>query len=477
MRQYELATSQLDELQRQQRASMGRPDSTLECALAEAHASCEALRSLVETADKAPPAPSAAKFPAFKSLVRAIPRGHVVISINILNRGTAVVCVGRSDAGKIWTSTRLESALDGAHLQELVLGNVEALPRASSPDDIPDAPLGWAAGTRNKTPELWQRTLRHVVKELGARLWPMIESAIEGRTRRLILMPGAGFAVLPLHAGLLANGMRAQDCFEIRYAPSLSLFQRASRLAPVRLPHSLGQLIPLSPDLPFAALQAVRVLRHLGGTQQARVEGLKATPDAALALLASPGIFHFTGNGAFNSNQPLRSELVCAGEGGDGQGLLTVRMMLERAEQLRCNLAILPGCESGRVEPADLMHDSLGLPGALLAAGCGGVLATFWPVRDLVASLVLDHTLETWRAGSVTLPGALARATRWLRDATTEKVCERLAVWREDNPEFAPLLDTTMDELRQRARAQPFANETEWAAFHLVGNPELPRKP
>ena len=71
----------------------------------------------------------------------------------------------------------------------------------------------------------------------------------------------------------------------------------------------------------------------------------------------------------------------------------------------------------------------------------------------------------------------LARATRWLRDATTEKVCERLAVWREDNPEFAPLLDATMDELRQRARAQPFANETEWAAFHLVGNPELPRKP
>jgi CHAT domain-containing protein len=156
--------------------------------------------------------------------------------------------------------------------------------------------------------------------------------------------------------------------------------------------------------------------------------------------------------------------------------LLTVRMLIERAEHLRCNLAILSACESGRVEAADLMNDALGLPGALLTAGCGGVIATFWPVRDLVASLVLDQTFETWRAGCVTLPVALARATRWLRDATTEKVCARLAAWREENPEFASLLETAMEGLRQRGRPRPFADEIEWAAFHVVGNPELPRE-
>jgi CHAT domain-containing protein len=153
-----------------------------------------------------------------------------------------------------------------------------------------------------------------------------------------------------------------------------------------------------------------------------------------------------------------------------------VRRLIERAEQARCERAILSACETGRVEASDALNDALGLSGALLAAGCGGVMATFWPVRDLAACLVLDRTLEIWNTERGPLPTVLAAATRWLREATADSLVERLNLWERDHPDYAPLLDDYIGRLATYQRRPPFEDEINWAPFHLVGNPELPRR-
>jgi CHAT domain-containing protein len=196
---------------------------------------------------------------------------------------------------------------------------------------------------------------------------------------------------------------------------------------------------------------------------RAPLTGTSAIPDAVLALFAQQEIVHFCGHGSFDTHEPLQSRLHCATDPGSQSHLLTVRALLEQSTPLRCRLALLSACESGRVEATDLLDDALGLPGALLTAGCRGVIATLWRVDDLAACLLVDEAMRVWRDDAVTLSAALARAARWLRKASGAALAERVQSWHVDSAVPQSL----------RSQERPFADEIYWAAFHLTGLPEL----
>jgi tetratricopeptide (TPR) repeat protein len=459
MRRYESVLDRVDALRRQRRAAIATPDAKLAVELARAQAELEALRATIDAARAdAPPAQFDA--PRFDELVAALPRGCAAVYLCITNRGLGVACAGRDAAGDAWSAAALEPAFTRHDLSALVLGDSERWRNARTFDDIPDHALGWALVVHAEHPALWQRALAHVCRVLGARVWPAIERALDRRGERLILLPGAGFSVLPLHAALLADGGRAQDRFDTRYAPSLRLLARASRGAPLSAQPALGQAVDPTGDLPFAVLEARCVAARMTDSPRAAASGAQATPDAVLQLFAQQELVHFCGHGGFDAHEPLQSRLHCATDPRTQARLLTVRTLLEQAKPLACRLAVLSACDSGRVDATDLLDDALGLPGALLTAGCRGVIATLWRVNDLAACLLVDEAIRVWREERVTLSAALARAARWLREASGAQIAERLEGWNADGD---PL----------RAQPRPFADELHWAAFHLTGLPEL----
>jgi tetratricopeptide (TPR) repeat protein len=467
MRRYEEALDRVDELQGRRRLAIAADDAALAAELARATADRDALQSQIDAAREPPTAP-AIDAPDFDTLVRTVPRGHAAVYLLIANQGLGVVCAGRDDAGTPWTMATIDTGFTRADLSNLVHGDAQAWRRARTPDEVPDAALGWAIVTQVADENLWQRALAHVCGTLGRCVWPAIERALQDRSTRLLLLPGAGFAALPLHAALRSDGTRAQDRYEIRYAPSLRLLAHASRGAPLSSQPSLGQAVNPTGDLPFSAVEAERVAAHLQpGACQARV-GEAATPAAVLQLFATQEVVHFGGHGSFDFQQPLRSRLHCAADPRASTHLLTARQLLELERPMQCRLALLSACESGRVEAADLLDDALGLPGALMTAGCRGAVATLWRVGDLAACLQVDEAMRLWRTQGLSLPAAFARAARWLREARGSALADRLGGW--------PLAETpALSAARAllRADARPFADERHWAAFCVHGLPEV----
>lgn len=467
MRHYEAALDRLDELRHRRRATIGDADAALAAELARTAADRDALQAQIDAA-REPSPPLAFEAPDVDALVGVLPRGHAAVYLVIANEGLGIACAGRDDAGVAWSATAIDPGFSRSDLSNLVLGDPSAWRSARSLDEVPDTALGWALVTEVPDAALWRRALMMVCRTLGDRVWPAIERVLAGRSRRLLLLPGAGFAMLPLHAARLADGTRVLDRYELRFAPSLRLLAHAGRGGALPAQPTLGQAIDPTGDLAFAQLEGQRVALRVAPRECAARPGAAATPQAVLQLFFECDIVHFGGHGSFDPAEPLLSRLHCAGDPRTQDHLLTVRRLLEQARPLQCRLALLSACESGRVEAADLLDDALGLPGALMTAGCRGVLATLWRVDDLAACLLVDETLRVWRGEGGSLPAALAAAARWLREASGARVAERLRGW---NPGDSAAVRQALAWLP--AQPQPYADERHWAAFCVHGLPEI----
>jgi CHAT domain-containing protein len=222
-------------------------------------------------------------------------------------------------------------------------------------------------------------------------------------------------------------------------------------------------------DLPFADAEATAATNAWLGGRLAPLRGPAAQPSAVLRLLNASDVLHFAGHGAFVPDDPLESHLLCA-PGTSGE-LVTLRMLLETGSALRTRVIMLSACETGRVAAEDALNDQLGLPGGLLAAGASAVLATFWPVGDLAAALVLSQTIAIWGREPVTLETALGRAQTWLRTQATAGVVRR---WLDEQHTEDAATREGLDDARESLAGLSedsllFTDEYSWAAFHVSG--------
>lgn len=157
-----------------------------------------------------------------------------------------------------------------------------------------------------------------------------------------------------------------------------------------------------------AAGPAVIVADPTGELPSAQAEGrwlADRLPDAVAfvgpsgtskAALAGAGLLHFAGHGLLMGKDPWETALAL----GPG-GALTFEDILALRPHPR--LAVLNGCDTGRVASASLV----GLPQALLSTGTWSVVATVRPVRDASAAAMMR---AFYTAGGADRPGVAFRA-------------------------------------------------------------------
>lgn len=261
---------------------------------------------------------------------------------------------------------------------------------------------------------LLQRHLNTLLKRLGLRLaqahalvWAPLAPSLAG-AQRVLLVPHADLGALPFAALAPAGGPPLSDLHALALAPSARAAGRSLR-APAR---ALQRALALgeSSRLPQAAAEARAVAACYPAGRV--LEGVSASPDALRAGLPGADVLHLACHAQFRSDNPRFSALHLHG------GALTAH----EAEHLPLAardgsgpLVVLSACETALAEAGPL-DEMVGLVRAFLRAGASRVLASLWPVDDLVTARFMADLHPALAAG---LPPAeaLREAQRRLRQS------------------------------------------------------------
>jgi tetratricopeptide (TPR) repeat protein len=472
---YEQAADRRSQLPGRRRASLAFGDHELDrMALEAEHEYVKALAVLEQQMHGDPAAASTFRFTPTASLAAAVPRGFAVVSLATYGRGLGIACIGKNKTGKTWNAVTQCAAFKGSDLAFLIFGDRDALAgaiKANTIEALPEQALGWVLGSiATGSSKAWNQTITRVCNELGTRVWPEILKLIPPETTNLILMPAAGFNVLPLHAATLPDGSRIDERFTISYSPSLGVLKRIC-VKPLSEAATMAQAVNPTEDdhLPFSNVEAWLTRNRFRGGVRA-LSGKDADIESVMTMLGQDAVFHFSGHGFFDIREPFRSGLFCA-SGEKGQ-VLTMGMILNRMESIRSRFVVLSACETGQVEPDDALNDFLGLPGAFVMAGADGVLATLWRVDDLASCLLMAKFFEMWDGGATAAAEALRSAQRWLRDdVTVDYVVDALADWLDQDVPFAErlMIEHGRWASREDRNTRPFHDEFYWAPFYVTG--------
>lgn len=256
--------------------------------------------------------------------------------------------------------------------------------------------LALAEGDRRRA-----RPLDDAIARLGPVLLPeAIRQLLAGKVR-LALSPHRALHLFPMHAIAWEHGFLV-EAFALRYVPSVT-----SLLLPAATPAD-GPMVSVGvarfddeelPPLPGAEHEA-RAVAALYGVEPV-IDPTRAT-FAALPLatcrclhLATHASSVLAGD-AVDDPQSARLHLC--------DGAIDASQLARLS--LRADLVVLAACHSGQRAIAGRGLDRLpgdelfGLTGALFEAGATAVLATLWPVRDLVARDVLVRFHRAYAGGA-----------------------------------------------------------------------------
>ena len=206
----------------------------------------------------------------------------------------------------------------------------------------------------------------------------------------------------------------------------------------------------------FFAAGARRILPEEAATAKAIAQGLPGATHLHLAC-----------HGGFNPNEPLDSALYLSGE-----ERLTLRDLLDGNLDLSSQrLAVLSACQTGITEFEQVPDEAIGLPAGFLQAGIPGVVATLWPVNDQSTAVLVAEFYRLLLAERQDPATALARARRFLRDATAQD----LAQWFERRYDDSGATDLAAYEAATDLRShpapadRPYADPVYWAGFVYSG--------
>jgi CHAT domain-containing protein len=200
-----------------------------------------------------------------------------------------------------------------------------------------------------------------------------------------------------------------------------------------------------------------------------------ATLDEVERLLQQPhDIFHFTGHGSYNFDNPLESTLYLS-----GNHRLTVREIIKH-DLSNYQLICLPACETALTDKQTILAEYVGLTSGFMRAGVGCVVSTLWPVESGPSTLLMIYFYRQWQEAGDSAPVALRNAQKWLREATRED----LAAWyqgeidnisantRELSVEEVSLrrfFKSHRQELATMELDRPYQHSYYWAAFTITG--------
>ena len=209
---------------------------------------------------------------------------------------------------------------------------------------------------------------------------------------RLVIIPHEDLTYIPFQVFQdPANGRFMGERFQISYAPSASVLlalRRSSGIAD-------GKLLAVADPALAAAGPEVEAIAKFFPARSKVVRDVLAREVDVKTWSAQFDVIHLAVHGKFNAAEPLLSYLSLAG-GGDNDGKLTAAEMFGLPlDQNR--LLVLSGCETGRAE-ATHGNEILGMVRALIYAGAGTLVVSYWKVDSAATALWMRTFYETARS-------------------------------------------------------------------------------
>lgn len=338
---------------------------------------------------------------------------------------------------------------------------------------------GWSVLYYRRQRGAWLDFMVDALKRLYRDLLEPVRTRLRERSehmngsKRLVIVPNRGLAILPLHACLWEEGGRAiylSDEYVCAYAPSVYILKRSlSRRRRLEKQDSLlGLFNPDGDDparrLAFSEWECDEIERLFGGRCSMR-RGGAATKESLFSESSKHQLLHFSCHGKYELDAPLQSSLVLSREG------LSLGEVMARMDLRHTWLTVLSACETSLGDFREIADEQYGLPLGFMAAGTPTVWGALWSVSDQSTALLMMKAYEALSAeDGADKPEALRLAQLWLRDVTREELLplieKRLSESEGDTGEWERLV-----AFRRyvKTRERPFAHPYFWAGMQCVG--------
>jgi CHAT domain-containing protein/tetratricopeptide (TPR) repeat protein len=349
---------------------------------------------------------------------------------------------------------------------------------------------GYLVGQLESPAEL-KTVLAGILPLLGERLIGPLAARLRELGAHGVVLIGCGhLGLLPLHA---ASYQRDEDTwclldeFDVAYAPSARVLGAArstlsTRQYRVPMLAGVGNPLPNPTPLPFAQAEVEEVAACFVEARPAYGEA--ATKPSLLAAAAGATHVHLACHGRFDPAEPLRSELLLA---GDGQAdPLSLREIIAERPFAEARLVVASACQTAITDFNRLPDEAIGLPAGFLEAGTPGMVGTLWQVADLSTALMMARFYQYHLRGDpehgegpMGPARALRLAQRWLARVTAEELTVYFATHqglhealRQAEKVRLPGEVAAAGVVRfglEDPTARPFASPYYWAPFVFVG--------
>ncbi|MEG4542050.1 CHAT domain-containing protein [Microcoleus sp. Aus8_D2] len=364
---------------------------------------------------------------------------------------------------------------------------------------------------RQKT---WSQALSHRLPILAQSLHlNQVLEKLPPTIQKLILIPHRDLHLLPLHAlpatRKLANNQTQTDYLlelypnGVQYAPSSQFLDRLHQ----RQRPPTTKIFPLfaiqnpTEDLRYTEIEVAEISRpfnpHAHILKNREATKIAFNSEATLTKLTASYYAHFSCHGSFNSNNPMNSALLLAGDAAQTP-LVTAELPSQNPEEtdkncyltLRngnrfrletqcltlkeifatlnlpyCRLVTLSACETGLVSSVST-DEYIGLASGFLYAGATNVVSSLWSVSDFSTAFLMIRFYENLKHENLSVSQALQAAQNWLRTVNRDD----FLTWLKNDVKIAEdSLDNLEILLRRNFANPPFADPQYWAAFCAIG--------
>ncbi len=275
----------------------------------------------------------------------------------------------------------------------------------------------------------------------------------------LILSPHRDFHLLPLHY------LFWEQNFTITYLPTIKMSRRFPRENST--PTNLLMVKDPSGTMVYSATESDLIINKYPQTHQLLNQQSADKNRVIVALQQGRDIFHFTGHGIHNFDNPEDSGLQLT-----QKELLTLTDIFE-LDFHRYNLICLSACETGLTSSQDLINEYVGLGSGFLAKGAKYVVSTLWEVEDIATANLMIKFYENLPDHAP--PVALKQAQNWLRTVTKSNLIEWYEQLMTTIPEGSKCwraLQSSCNQIRQRPdimEIKTYADPYYWAGFTITG--------